>query len=260
MRQKAVVMLFLRIVLISLGAFGVLDTFFVSFLCNMNLGVLMPGLLGFPLLLVGLFLPQWAEFFANGFGRVIKWLLVAGYGLFFVLFAVTSLLLHAASAQAAPPDADAVIVLGAGLRGDKPMLVLRQRMDTAIDYLQKNPGTVAILSGGKGEGESISEAEAMARYFKEKSVPASRYIKEDASTSTQENFLYSRAILRERFGPDAVVAFVTTDFHVYRAGRVAEKLGLHVYGIAAPDVWYLSLNNHLRECVAVWVYALTGLI
>ena len=124
-------MLFLRIVLISLGTFGVLDTFFVSFLCNMNLGVLMPGLLGFPLLLVGLFLPQWAEFFAYGFGRVIKWLLVAGYGLFFVLFAVTSLLLHAASAQAAPPDADAVIVLGAGLRGDKPMLVLRQRMNTA---------------------------------------------------------------------------------------------------------------------------------
>ena len=253
-------MLFLRIALISLGAFGVLDTFFVSFLCNINLGVLMPALLGLPLLVVGLFLPRWTEFFVCAFGRVIKWLLVAGYGLFFLLFAVTSMLLHFAAVKAPPPDADAVIVLGAGLRGDKPMLVLRQRMDTAIAYMQKNPKAVAILSGGQGEGESISEAEAMARYFKGKGVPALRYIKEDASTSTQENFLYSREILRGRFRSDAVVTFVTTDFHVYRAGRVAEKMGLHVYGIAAPDVWYLSPNNYLRECIAVWVYALSGVI
>lgn len=253
-------MLFLRIALISLGAFGVLDTFLVSFLCNINLGVLMPALLGLPLLLTGLFLPRWTGFFACGFGRVIKWLLVAGYGLFFLLFAVTSILLHFAAVKPPPMDADAVIVLGAGLRGDKPMLVLRQRMDTAIAYMQNNPKAIAILSGGKGEGENISEAEAMARYFKEKGVPASRYIKEDDSTSTQENFQYSREILRERFSPDAVVAFVTTDFHVYRAGRVAEKLGLQVYGIAAPDVWYLSPNNYLRECIAIWVYALTGVI
>lgn len=253
-------MLFVRIVLISLGAFGVLDTFFVFFISNLNLGVLMPGLLGLPLLLIGLFLPQCTAFFTGGFGRMIKWLLIGGYGLFMLLFTITSILLHEAAAQSVPANADAIIVLGAGLRGEKPMLVLKKRMDTAIGYMQDNPGTVAILSGGKGEGESISEAEAMARYLKEKGVPESRYVKEDASSSTQENFLLSKTILRERFSPDVVVVFVTTDFHVYRAGRVAEKLGLHVYGIAAPDVWYISLNNHLRECIAVWIYALTDKI
>ncbi len=253
-------MLLLRFALISLGAFGVLDTFFVSFLCNTNLGVLMPGILGLPLLLIGMFLPKWAAFFTCGFGRLLKWLLIAGYGLFLLLFIVTSIRLHTAAVKDPPADADAIIVLGAGLRGDKPMLVLRKRLDTAIGYLKNNPGAIAVLSGGKGEGESVSEAEAMARYLQDKGIPASRFIKEDASTSTQENFQYSRAILQQRFGSDMTVAFVTTDFHVYRAERVAAKMGFHVYGIAAPDVWYLSLNNHLRECIAIWVYTVTGVI
>jgi uncharacterized SAM-binding protein YcdF (DUF218 family) len=202
MRQKAVVMLVSAHRAYFAGRIGVLDTFFVSFLCNINLGVLMPCLLGVPLLLVGFVSAAVVGILNIWVRAVIKWLLVFGYGSFFLLFAVTSLLLHAASAQAAPPDADAVIVLGAGLRGDKPMLVLRQRMDTAIEYLQKNPGTVAILSGGKGEGRAYPSG-GMARYFKEKGVHASRYIKEDCIHQHAGDFFVFRAILRERFGPDA---------------------------------------------------------
>ncbi len=169
--KKAVVMLLLRVTLISLGAFGVLDTIFVSFLCNTNLGVLMPGILGLPLLLIGLFLPKWTAFFTCGFGRLLKWLLIAGYGLFLLLFIVTSIRLHTAAVKKPPTDADAILYWVAGSKGRQTNASnLRKRLDTAIGYLKSNPRAIAILSGGKGVGETISEAVAMARYFQDKGV------------------------------------------------------------------------------------------
>lgn len=245
-----------RILLFVLGAFGMLDTIMVSFISNMNLGVALPAILGLPLVALSIFLPRLQS--AGKAGHVMLVIFACGYLLLALLFAVTWIIIDREANKKVHSGADAVIVLGAGLRGDKPMLVLRLRMDTAIAYLEEHPDAVAILSGGKGDNERISEAEAMARYFKEKGIPASRYIKEDASTNTNENFSYSYRIVRERFGADAKLAFVTTDFHIFRAGRVAARQGILAEGIAAPDVWYLSLNNHLRECVAVWGYALTG--
>ena len=249
-----------RIMLIVIGAFGVLDTMLISLVSNLNLGVLLPGMIGLPPLLIGLFLPSLSGFFASTAGGIVKFVLLGGYCLAFLLFTGTWILLDTAAARTAPAGADAVIVLGAGLRGERPTLVLQRRMDTAIAYLAKNQGTVAVLSGGKGEGEYISEAEAMARYFTQNGVSEARFIREDASTNTRENFLYSNRIIRERFGQGASIAFVTTDFHVYRAERVAKNQGIAAHGIAAPDIWYISLNNHLRECVALWMYAITGII
>lgn len=245
-----------RILLFVLGAFGILDTILISFVSNMNLGVALPAILGLPLFALSIFLPKLQS--AGKAGQIVLTVIACGYLLLVLLFAVTWIIIDREANKKVSSGVDAVIVLGAGLRGDKPMLVLRHRMDTAIAYLEEHPDAVAILSGGKGDNEHISEAEAMARYFAQKGVPASRYIKEDASTNTSENFSYSYRIVKAQFGADAKLAFVTTDFHIFRAGRVAARQGVAAEGIAAPDVWYLSLNNHLRECVAVWGYALTG--
>lgn len=246
----------MRILLFVLGAFGMLDTIFVSFISNMNLGVALPAILGLPLVALSVFLPQLQN--AGKAGHAVLVVSACGYLLLALLFAVTWIIINREANKKVYSGADAVIVLGAGLRGDKPMLVLRHRMDTAIAYLHEHPDAVAILSGGKGDNEHISEAEAMARYFEQKGIPASRYIKEGASTNTEENFAYSNQIIKERFHKDARIAFVTTDFHVFRASRVAARQGIHAQGIKAPDVWYISLNNHLRECVAIWGYTLLG--
>lgn len=247
-----------RLLLILAGAFGILDTLIVSTISNSNLGVLLPGILGAPLLAVGLFQPFFREALPAGWYAAFKWLLLIGYTAALLLFAGTSLLLHREARREAPGNLDAVIVLGAGLRGERPTRILRQRMDAAIAYMEQNAHTIAILSGGQGEGESIPEAEAMARYFEERGLPAQRFIKEGASTSTIENFECSEKIIREQFGADASIGYVTTGFHIYRAGRVAASQGIEAYGIAAPDVWYISLNNYLRECTAVWLYLLRG--
>ncbi len=246
----------MRVLLFALGAFGMLDTIFVSFISTMNLGVALPAILGLPLVALSVFLPKLQS--AGKVGHAVLIVFVCGYVLLFLLFAVTWIIIDREANKKVYSGADVVIVLGAGLRGDKPMLVLRHRMDTAIAYLKENPNTIAILSGGKGDNEYISEAEAMARYFEQKGIAASRYIKEDASTNTQENFAFSNRIVKERFGEGAKLAFVTTDFHIFRAGRVAARQGIQAQGIKAPDVWYISLNNHLRECVAIWSYTFLG--
>ncbi len=244
----------LRFILLALGAFGVLDTLIIMPLSNLNLGVMLPGILGLPLLLLGIFMPVLPQSFKTI--TLPGALFYYAYVLIFLLFAATSIRIHTAYSKTPPQGADAIIVLGAGLRGDRPTLVLKRRMDTALDYLAKNPATIVVLSGGRGKDEYISEAEAMARYFKEKSVDASRILLEDASTNTRENFIYSYEILRTRLGDDLKLGFVTTDFHVYRAGLTAKKLGIKAFGISAPDVWYLSLNNCLRESVAIWAYTI----
>lgn len=245
-----------RILLVALGALGLLDTAAVSMVSNMNLGVLLPGIMGLPLLGAGILLP-WL------WGGPLRWLLFFAavcYAIAALAFTATWAVIALGANAPAPEDADVLIVLGAGLRGNTPMLTLRNRMDAATAYLDASPRTVAILSGGKGEGETISEAAAMFTYLRAHGIPESRLIQEDRSESTEENFRFSGRIIQERFGENAKIAFVTTDFHVYRAGRVANRQGIRATGIPAPDVWYLALNNRLRECVALWKYALMGWI
>lgn len=249
----------LRILLIAIGIFGVMDTILVSFISNINLGVLLPGILGLPLLAVGVFLPRLAPWCKTGAGAVLKWVFIGGYARLTVGFLVTSLIIARAETKSAPKNADVLIVLGAGLRGNRPTLILAERLNTTIAYLEENPDTVAIVSGGQGENEIVSEAEVMGKYLAQKGIPAERYLLEDRSKSTEENFRFSNAIIQKRFGENASIVFVTTGFHVYRAGLVANKQNVAVAaGIPSADRWYMRLNNYLRECVAVWVYRLLG--
>ena len=44
-------------------------------------------------------------------------------------------------------QADAVIVLGAAVHGDKVTWVLSNRLDAAIDYLNAHPEAIAVVSG-----------------------------------------------------------------------------------------------------------------
>ncbi len=60
------------------------------------------------------------------------------------------------------PHLDYIVVLGARVFGTEPSPILEYRINTAYDYLMENPETIAIVSGGQGENEDISEAECMA--------------------------------------------------------------------------------------------------
>lgn len=154
------------------------------------------------------------------------------------------------------PGADYMIVLGARVRGERVVGLLARRLDTAAEYLEKNPDTKVILSGGQGPGEKISEAEAMKGYLCQKGIEESRMILEDASTNTDENLEFSKAKIDE---PNAKVVVVSNDFHIFRALRIAKKKGIEkVEGLGASTVWYTVPNMFVREAFAVVKYAVFG--
>lgn len=147
------------------------------------------------------------------------------------------------------PDLDYIIVLGAQVRKDGPSVVLKYRLDAAIDYLNKNPDTVCIVSGGQGVNEPFSEADGMADYLIKNGIGESRIILEDKSQNTVQNIQNSKAFLED---VNHSVGIVTNNFHMFRALRIAKVQGLEeVCGIAAhSDVLYLP-NNMLRECLGI---------
>ena len=112
-----------------------------------------------------------------------------------------------------PENLDYLIVLGAHVDGTRLTLALLERTRRALEYLKANPGTKAVLSGGKGKGEKISEARAMYDYLTANGIEGSRLILEDRSVNTKENLSFSL----EKIGDlSASVGVVTNNFHVFR--------------------------------------------
>jgi uncharacterized SAM-binding protein YcdF (DUF218 family) len=161
--------------------------------------------------------------------------------------------------------ADFVIVLGAGLRPDggvPPLLASRlergrqvwaalsrqERLDRRADEFKP----MLIVSGGKGGDERVPEASAMASYLIARGFPADRLLLEDRSRSTEENLLFSKAIMDElRSGARATV--VTSDFHAFRAALLARRLGIRGQVTGARVAGYYRPSAVLREFAAVFL-------
>lgn len=152
-------------------------------------------------------------------------------------------------------DADYIIVLGAGVNGETPSLSLLERLDAARDYLNAHPDTIAVVSGGKGGGESITEAEAMERRLISEGIAKERIIKEEKASSTYENLKFSFEIT----GKDAKVAVVSSEYHLYRAKLMANAMGREVGLIPAHTTYpSIMINYFIREAFGVTYYYLTA--
>lgn len=152
---------------------------------------------------------------------------------------------------------DALIVLGCGLHGSELSRNLKDRLDAALEYYKKNPSAVIVVSGGQGPQEDITEASAMCSYLTTNGIPSESIFLEDKATSTNENFKLSKEILDKILGDDYSVCYVTNDFHIYRAGRLAQLNGLNAKGCGAATEFFSILPNYLRESLAVmqlWVF------
>jgi uncharacterized SAM-binding protein YcdF (DUF218 family) len=179
-------------------------------------------------------------------------MLYIGIGLFAVSFTVAQAFIWAATVRETGTDADWLIVLGAGLRGEELSKTLHLRMDTALSFLDAHPRCQVIVTGGRGFGETRTEAEAMADYLVKRGVGRSRVFLEEKATSTIENLRLSKVLLQHHGGPPPwKAAVVTSDFHLLRARMLAERVGLDLQPVPAPTPWYLLPNACLREFFAV---------
>lgn len=189
---------------------------------------------------------------------VVKWVLGLGCLVVFLVLAVTEGVIIGYGAAKPSEGADYVLVLGAQVKGTNLTYALERRLDAAYVYLEDNPDTMVILSGGKGPGEDVTEAYAMAEYLKKKGIDENRMLLEEQSANTYENINYSKELMENL---DASVVLVTNHFHVYRGVGVAKKQGLiNVEGLGAPAKWYTVPNLYLREAFAVIKYILCGQI
>ena len=155
---------------------------------------------------------------------------------------------------------DYLIVLGAAVYKDQPSLTLVRRLEGALQYLNEHPKTIAIVTGGKGTGEEITEAQAMHDWLIARGVAPERIIQEPKAASTMENLQFSFDIIRARGDePQGKVAIVSSAYHLYRAKLMAQKLGVaDAAGVAAPwGYFFVMLNYFIREAFGVthlWVF------
>ena len=185
----------------------------------------------------------------------LRRVLTALLALAFVVLSITGGVIARSARGAEAPEADYLIVLGCQVQGTRPSRMLRQRLDAALRYLNEYPDATAIVSGGQGPGEDISEAECMASWLTERGISPDRILLEDRATSTMENLRFSRALM----DPDASVAIVSNEFHLYRAGQMAHKLGFDAELIpASTDFPILLASYSLREIFAVWKFHIFG--
>ncbi len=185
--------------------------------------------------------------------------LAAAAALALLLFGGTVLRILGHYRDRGEPGLDAVLVLGAQVKGDRLSRALRYRLDAALAYRRDNPDTAIVVSGGQGTGETAPEAEVMARYLQAQGVPEERILREECSTSTRENLLYSRKLLPPECRR---VGIVTSSFHLYRALKMAEKLlpEIQICGIAARSERIPQVHYLLREFLAVCKYRITGIL
>ena len=157
-------------------------------------------------------------------------------------------MVYAANKQ--PGEDVTLIVLGCKVDGERATLMLTERLEAAYEFLLDNDGAVCVLSGGKGNGENITEAECMYRYLLDKGIDASRLYKEEESTSTRENIAFSKRIIDE-YGLPENIAIATSEFHVYRAGVIAEGLGYEYTSVPAKTAWWLFPTYYFRELYGI---------
>ncbi len=147
-----------------------------------------------------------------------------------------------------------MIILGCQVRQDGPSILLRDRLDEALSYLEDHPDMTVVVSGGQGDDEPTTEAQAMADYLVENGIEEENILLEGESHNTIQNFKYSKALLaQENIDDSQGVLVVSNGFHLTRARMLAERAGFdNVSTLAAPESHMPSrLHMYIREPMAL---------
>lgn len=147
-------------------------------------------------------------------------------------------------------EASTAVVLGCRVYGERASLSLVERLEAAYDYLIEHPYADCVVSGGQGPGEDISEAECMYRWLVDKGIDPSRIYKEDQSTSTEENIAFSKEVIEEN-GLFQKIVIVTNEYHIYRAGMIADDNGFVWGAKPAQSAAWLFPTYYVRELYAI---------
>jgi uncharacterized SAM-binding protein YcdF (DUF218 family) len=168
----------------------------------------------------------------------------------YLLFNVVS---HESSYRPAP--ADAIVVLGHSIdSGDStPDDWLSARLGAALTLYREDYADQIIVSGGRGPGDQIPVAQAMAEWFYDKGVSPDAVFTEEFSNNTAENFEFSKEIADDHDIKTIIV--VTNDFHMYRSMEIASDYFSEISGCGAAVAFdFQKALAYLKEPLSILKY------
>ena len=250
----------LRIVFMAIGVFCF--TWFalpLTLSVSLNIGNATGLAISVLLFLYGLLMP-WVHgiLFKWRVHKVLRFLYrgILGVITLIVLLVVIESTCMIVAANKEPEPGATVVVLGCRVYGERASLSMVERLDAAHEYLMEHPQSSCVLSGGKGDGENITEAECMYRYLVNKGIDESRLYKEEASATTRENLLFSKQLIEEQ-GLHPVIAIATSEYHMYRAGMIANALDIEWAAVPGRTAIWLFPTYYVRELYGIlyeWVF------
>ena len=237
-----------HIISLIIEIMGLSDSIIVGlFFSGINTGVLLPGIIGIIIISFSVIKIIRKKPLINN--RLIKAIIFSFLIIFILSFIILELIIIINSSSVPlKNDVRHMIILGAGLRRDRISPALYNRLNKALEILKNDPDVKVIVSGGKGPLEKNTEAVLMKEYLASHGVNLDNITVEDKSTSTYENFIFSKKLIS---GDVKKIYIVTNAFHSFRAGLIAKRAGFEPYTISARDPGIVFINCYLREYFAL---------
>ena len=142
-------------------------------------------------------------------------------------------------------DIDCILVLGAGVWGDKPSPMLEDRLLAGIDLYKRGVSSKIIMSGDHGR-KDYDEVNIMKQYAINMGIESSDIFMDHAGFSTYDSIYRAKEIFKVK-----KIVIVTQEYHLPRALYIANKLGLEAYGVnSVPREYSGQFYRDLREILA----------
>lgn len=201
--------------------------------------------------------PQWDG--RSGYGGKRKHIILK---IFLILVGLGMLCFGALQIVIAVNDGDQIIgepkvmvVLGCQVKEDGPSILLQDRLDKALEYLEDHPDMTVVVAGGQGEDEPVSEAQAMYDYLTDHGAKGENILLEDRSHNTWQNVNNTADLLEEKgYDLSEPVLIVTNGFHLARAKWLWKRCtGTAAGGLSAP-------SSHFPTAVYMFFREPVGLV
>ena len=188
--------------------------------------------------------------------KIVLGVLVAIIAIGVITFIVSESLVIAASDGQNYEDADYIIVLGAKVDPWGPSRALDDRLRAAYSYLEAYPDSKAVVTGGQGPDEVMSEGDCMADWLIEKGIDPARVIRETEADDTRENLRFSCSLIEEDCGQDwrtQKIVIVSSEYHLCRARYVGRHLLGYDFGTypAPTSLAAYKLRYFIREALGM---------
>lgn len=175
--------------------------------------------------------------------RIIGIILLAAAALAIIIITATGITISNYASEDETQKADAAIILGAAVENGAPTPVFRERINHAIALYQDGYVRFLIFTGGIGDGDGISEAQAAKNYALAMGIPETAIFIEENSHITEENMENAKRIMDAQHLQTALI--VSDPLHMKRAMLMAQDYGITAYTSPTQSTMYQTTKTKL---------------